>query len=227
MWMRAIALALVLGALAVGCSGSQDTDEGAAQATSTPTAPVPPCTPLDWDISPGAFSGGAPLPPQLYGSYGPGELQRWSQSEGAHDSQGSINEILGAPDGVQMIRWGEGSSLDGETTVECSTGWGCFGGQLDYGWENGIIFDLTPGTDVVFPHIWKLGTGDDGERVLEVWEVKITPDEDADEAITQLRAYIEEESDSIAWDVSYFSAPDMDGGVPTVAEEHWTCDAPS
>lgn len=220
----------VAAVLAVGCSTSDKMTSGSdttvANATTAPASQVATCTNLEWDISPGAFSGGSQLPPQLYGSYGPGEQQKWDQEQGPHDSQGTIDEIIGAPDGVQMIRWGEGSSLDGKTTVECGTGWGCFDDRDDYGWENGIIYDLEDGEDVVFPHIWKLGTDDAGTRTVEIWEVKVTPQDDAMAAIEDLRSYIEGEVDSIDWEVFYIEAPDMDGGIPTVDESFFSCAGP-
>ena len=223
---RTIATTLALVLLLAGCGGSDARAVGEPTAE-TATDTTSGCHDLGWDISPGAFSGGVELPAQLYGSYGPGQQQRWTPEDGPYDSQGGIDEILGAPNGVQMIRWGDGSSLDGRTTVECSTGWGCFDDREDYGWENGIIYDLVDGEDVVFPHIWKLSDDSTGTRQLEVWEVKLTPEDDAMAAIDDLRAYIEGESAAIDRDVFYISAPDMDGGIPTVSEQHFTCDGAS
>lgn len=224
---RTIVTTLALVLLLAGCSDGSDARAVGEPTAETATDTASECHDLGWDISPGAFSGGVELPAQLYGSYGPGQQQRWTPQDGPYDSQGGIDEILGAPDGVQMIRWGDGSSLDGRTTVECSTGWGCFDDREDYGWENGIIYDLVDGEDVVFPHIWKLSDDAAGTRQLEVWEVKLTPEEDAMAAIDDLRAYIEGESASIDRDVFYISAPDMDGGIPTVSEQYFTCDGAS
>ena len=230
--MRTLGTIIGVAALLVtGCAGDDETgstaDGTAAATTAAVVADPETCTSLEWDISPGAFSGGSQLPAQLYGSFGPGEQQKWDQQQGPHDSQGTINEIIGAPDGVQMIRWGEGSSLDGETTVECGTGWGCFDDREDYGWENGIIYDLVDGEDVVFPHIWKLGTDDSGTRTVEIWEVKLTPADDAMAAIEDLGKYVEGDVDSIDWEVFYIAAPDMDGGIPTVDESHFSCEGSS
>ena len=80
---------------------------------------------------------------------------------------------------------------------------------------------------MVFPHIWKLGTDDSGTRTVEIWEVKLTPADDAMAAIEDLRKYIEGDVDSIDWEVFYITAPDMDGGIPTVDESHFSCEGSS
>jgi len=71
---------------------------------------------LAWDISPGAFVGCRSLPPQLYGSFGPTELQFWNISSGAPQpiteeiagplaGDWLIDEVVGTPNGVTLIRY--------------------------------------------------------------------------------------------------------------------------
>ncbi|MEZ5269816.1 MAG: hypothetical protein R2789_15025 [Microthrixaceae bacterium] len=110
---------------------------------------------------------------------------------------------------------GEGSSLDGETTVECGTGWGCFDDREDYGWENGL--STTSST----ARTWSSRTSGSSAPTTAAparWrsgEVKLTPADDAMAAIEDLRKYIEGDVDSIDWKVFLHRGSRHDGGIPT------------
>lgn len=176
---------------------------------------------LNWGISPGAYTGGTELPPQLYGSFGPAVFYAWNQKDGPHNPAGTINEIIGTPNGTTMIRWGKDSRLDGITTVECSTGWGCYDGRKDYGWEVGIIFDMTAGSDVTFLHIWKCTADEDGNRKLELWETRLPEGQDVWATLNRMKDAIDG-GDAFDGEIDYFAPPAMKGGIANVDPQYWT-----
>jgi hypothetical protein len=173
---------------------------------------------IAWDISPGAFTGCRTLPPQLYGSFGPTELLFWNISSGhpqpiTEDIAGpelagtwTIDEIMGTPNGATLIKWADDGKQQGVTSVECATAWGTW--DLNYGWENGIIYNFTGQSFVYFGHIWRRT-----EQYFEIWEVA---DTDLSYHIDDMRAAIEGRNPdyALANDLRYLKAPMM-GGHPT------------
>ena len=169
---------------------------------------------LMWDISPGAFTGCRSLPPQLYGSFGPTQLFYWNITSGrpqeiteeiAGDLAGewTIDEIMGTPNGATLIKWAADGKQEGVTSVECATAWGTW--DLNYGWENGIIFNFTGQQFVYFGHIWRRT-----EQFFEIWEVA---DTDLSYHIDDMRAAIEGRNPdyALANDLRYLKAPNMYG----------------
>ena len=170
---------------------------------------------LLWDISPGAFTGCRSLPPQLYGSFGPTELFYWNITSGQPQpiteeiagpelaGQWTIDEIMGTPNGATLIKWAPDGKQQGVTSVECATAWGTW--DLNYGWENGIIYNFTGQKFVYFGHIWRRT-----EQFFEIWEVA---DYDLKYHIDDMRAAIEGRNPNyaLANDLRYLKAPNMYG----------------
>ena len=158
----ALAAAAVL--IATGCGGDGASAEG-------PGA-TPPPTPCVRDGQ--GFTGGATVPLQIFGSYGPGTSQLWDVATGkaAGDSQ-KVQMATGFPNGVVTILWGEGAKAGTNVmTVECTTGWDTYSpDDTRRLWHAGIIFDEIPGlgTNTYFCHHIIMDTS--GRRVvMKMWE---------------------------------------------------------
>jgi hypothetical protein len=161
---------------------------------------------LSYDVSPGVFDGCISLPPQLYGSFGPTQVYVWDPTtgqdkyykqcpEGQPDENGmceigtvaknwTIDEVIGTPNGATILKWNPDGYNAGLSSVECATAWGTW--DLNYGWENGIIYNFTSREFVYFGHIWKRSLGP--VDYLEFWEVSAS---DLSYHIDELRSAIE------------------------------------
>lgn len=172
-------------------------------------ADCPPCGDLNWNVSPGAYVGGVPLPAQLYGSFGSCDLYKWENGQQT-SKVGSLNEIIGTPNGTTMINWNENEAPNinsGMITVECCIGWGVYETSTDYskGWEVGAIWDMTLGSNALFIHVWERKLNEAGEPVLNLWEALIGNDDPIDEKVALLNMATTSTSNTLdGYDIYYF-----------------------
>jgi|GEM_PF-772240 len=100
------------------------------------------------------FSGGAPMPNQLVGSFGPAVFQPWMIKEGRADDRfvpRGVHFLSGFTNGSTQIVWSGRRS-----TFECNMGWSCFDkNDKSYLWEKGVIFKPN-GKTMHYCHIVKL-----------------------------------------------------------------------
>ena len=94
----------------------------------------------------GAFKSKVALPPELYGSRGPGKVYLWENNERGK-LIGNIVEIRGV-DGTTMLTWGKPvrnsviKITPGVVTTKCATGGGYFDKSRKNGWETGTFLRL-------------------------------------------------------------------------------------
>lgn len=100
------------------------------------------------------FKGGAPIPPQLIGGYGPGYIIPWdSKAKKPKKGYGPVffQAISGLPNGVTQIDWDTTHS-----TLECTLGWSCLNDNKSWLWHKGIVFNLIKGKDTIMCHLIKI-----------------------------------------------------------------------
>lgn len=104
------------------------------------------------------FSGGAPTPNQLVGSFGPAVFQPWLIQEAKPDRRFvplAISFLSGFTNGSTQIVWSARRS-----TFECNMGWSCFKrDDPSFLWEKGVIFKPN-GKVMHYCHIMKLSEPD-------------------------------------------------------------------
>lgn len=172
------------------------------------------------------FTGGATVPRQIFGSYGPGQSLVWDVESGSTtgDPQ-NVQMATGMPNGVVTILWGEGAGAgDNTLTVECTSSWDVYD-EADPTtlWHAGIIFDEIPGlgTNTYFCHHIVMDTSGEA-AVMKMWETYWTYGEDYSCPET-LRAILDGELD-FPNPVTYLELPDTGIGAATVPPDQWTTD---
>ena len=106
-------------------------------------------------------------------------MYRWTdyiQNKTNADILGTMDFILGTSNGVTIIRWNKNyqikdGSYDGKFSTEMCTGWGTYTRKHlknDYGWENGIILNMSNNKNAPFIHIWYRT-----KKKLYMWEIRI------------------------------------------------------
>ena len=74
---------------------------------------------VNTNISPGIFLGGCPIPPQLYGCFGPAKMYKWTdyiKKKNKAKIYGTLDFILGTSNGTTIIRWNKNYQIkDGST----------------------------------------------------------------------------------------------------------------
>lgn len=201
--------------VAVGCAGD-DTD---TIWTAGERPPLYDCT-KDGQ----GFTGGATVPRQIFGSYGPGQSLLWDVKAGrtAGDAQ-NVQMATGFPNGIVTILWGEGAKAGANVmTVECTTGWGTYDpDDPSLLWQAGIIFDEIPGlgTNTYFCHHIEMDTS--GPRtVMKMWESYWTYGEPYTCPAT-LRDALDGKGD-FPNPITYLELPDTGIGAATVPPAEWT-----
>ena len=156
--------ALVLAACATG-----GTEPAADPAGSAPAQALQDCA-KDGQ----GFTGGATVPRQIFGSYGPGTSQEWDVESGTTTgTPQNITMATGMPNGTVTILWGEGADAGSHVlTVECTTAWDTYSDDdLTTLWHAGIIFNEIPGlgSNTYFCHRIEMDV--DGDDVtMKMWE---------------------------------------------------------
>ena len=208
------ALSLVL----VGCSSNESS-------TAAGGADLPDCTKLGQ-----GFTGGATVPRQIYGSYGPGQSLVWDVASGTTNGGAqNVEMATGFPNGVVTIMWGEGADAGSNVmTVECTTAWDTYDDDdLNTLWHAGIIFNEIPGlgSNTYFCHHIEMDTGSDAVT-MKMWETYWEYGEDytcPDTLVDILGGEITDFPNPI----TYLELPDTGIGVPPVPPEDWTSDGTS
>jgi hypothetical protein len=173
------------------------------------------------------FTGGATVPRQIYGSYGPGQSLVWNVQSNATDGGAqNVEMATGFPNGVVTILWGEGAAAgEGVMTVECTTAWDVYDdADPTFLWHAGIIFDEIPGlgSNTYFCHHIKMDTSGDSV-VMKMWETFWTYGEDYTCPDTLLGVLDGEISD-FPNPITYLELPDTGIGVDVVPPSEWTTD---
>lgn len=215
--------------LLAACSGSADdaTDAGAdtSDAQATDASPLQDCTKLGQ-----GFTGGATVPRQIYGSYGPGQSLGWDVATGTTtgDAQ-NVEMATGFPNGIVTILWGEGAKAGSNVmTVECTTAWDVYDpNDLGTLWQAGIIFDEIPGlgTNTYFCHHIVMDDSTDSVT-MKMWETYWTYGEDYTCPDT-LRGVLDGEITDFPNAITYLELPSTGIGAPPVPPEDWTADGTS
>lgn len=173
------------------------------------------------------FTGGATVPRQIYGSYGPGQSLVWNvQTDSTDGGAQNVEMATGFPNGVVTILWGEGAAAgEGVMTVECTTAWDVYDdADPTFLWHAGIIFDEIPGlgTNTYFCHHIKMDTTGDAV-VMKMWETFWTYGEDYTCPDTLL-AVLDGEITDFPNPITYLELPDTGIGVDVVPPSEWTTD---
>ncbi len=199
-------------------------------------ADCPPCANLNWNVAPGAYIGGVPLPAQLSGSFGNCDLYKWENGRKT-TIVGNLNEITGTPNGTTMINWRVNAAPNinaGMTTVECCIGWGVYETISDYskGWEVGAIWDMTLGSNALFIHIWERKISASGQPILNLWEALIGNDDPIDELVELLNIATTSTSNPLPdYDVYFFQTKPIGvgaypQGIKNITDQsHWAVPA--
>ena len=154
--------------LVAACSGA-DSEPSAQPASPAGTATLQDCT---GDGQ--GFTGGATVPRQIFGSYGPGTSAEWDVASGrTTGTPQNISMATGMPNGIVTILWGEGADAGSNVlTVECTTAWDTYReDDLTTLWHAGIIFNEIPGlgSNTYFCHRIEMDV--DGDDVtMKMWE---------------------------------------------------------
>ncbi len=204
------------GLLLASCSSGSDSSE----VTNSPG--LSDCTKVGQ-----GFTGGATVPRQIYGSYGPGQSLVWNVQSNATDGGAqNVEMATGFPNGVVTILWGEGAAAgEGVMTVECTTAWDVYDdADPTFLWHAGIIFDEIPGlgSNTYFCHHIKMDTSGDSV-VMKMWETFWTYGEDYTCPDTLLGVLDGEISD-FPNPITYLELPDTGIGVDVVPPSEWTTD---
>ncbi len=175
------------------------------------------------------FTGGATVPLQIFGSYGPGKSLAWdvATKSTAGDAQ-NVEMATGYPNGIVTILWGEGAKAGSNVmTVECTTGWATYSkDDPSRLWQAGIIFNEIPGlgTNTYFCHHLVMDTS--GSRVvMKMWETYWTYGEDYTCPDT-LRAALDGKGD-FPNPITYLELPATGIGAPPVPPEQWNSEGTS
>lgn len=217
-WWKTAPVVVAAAVMAGGCSASGDSpaEPGGASAA----APA-----LSDCVRDGqGFTGGATVPRQIYGSYGPGKSQVWDVDKGATaGGTQNVNMATGFPNSVVTILWGKGAKAGEDVmTVECTSGWDTYDDSDPTKlWHAGIIFDEIPGlgSNTYFCHDIEMDTSGD-RTVMKMWETYWAYGEDYTCPDT-LKAAMAGEID-FPNPVTYLELPDTGIGAATVAPQDWT-----
>jgi len=171
------------------------------------------------------FTGGATVPRQIYGSYGPGKSLAWDVSSGtAGGDPQNVEMATGFPNGVVTILWGEGAAAGSQVmTVECTTGWDVYDADDPSRlWHAGIIFDDIPGlgSNTYFCHHIEMDTSA-GAAVMKMWETYWSYGQDYSCPDTLL-AIMDGQITDFPNPVTYLELPDTGIGAATVDPDQWT-----
>jgi hypothetical protein len=170
------------------------------------------------------FTGGADVPLQIFGSYGPGQSKAWDVETGkAGGNAQNVQMATGMPNGIVTILWGKNAGAgDNTLTVECTTGWGTYSDDDPTRlWQAGIIFDEIPGLgeNTYFCHHIEMDTAADA-ATMKMWETywKFGEDYSCPQTLTAAL-----DGDSTAPNpVTYLELPDTGIGADTVPVDQWT-----
>lgn len=218
----ALAALLLSSALLVVSACSGDTTDAESSAGSSPAL-------TDCTKDGQGFTGGATVPLQIFGSYGPGQSRVWDVSSGttAGGAQ-NVQMATGFPNGIVTILWGEGAAAgDNAMTVECTTGWDTYSeDDPTVLWQAGIIFDEIPGlgSDTYFCHHIEMDTS--GARVvMKMWETHWKYGEDYTCPDT-LRSALDGKGD-FPNPITYLELPATGIGAAPVPPSEWNSDGTS
>lgn len=172
------------------------------------------------------FTGGATVPLQIFGSYGPGQSLVWDVAKGktAGGAQ-NVQMATGMPNGIVTILWGKDAGAGENTlTVECTTGWGVYDEDDPTKlWHGGIISNGIPGlgTDTIFCHRIEMDTSGD-QVTMKMWETfwKYGEDYTCPDTLQQI---LDGDLD-FPNPVTYLELPDTGIGAGTVPPSEWTTD---
>jgi len=202
----------------VGCSDSPST-------SASSTSNLQDCTKIGQ-----GFTGGATVPRQIFGSYGPGQSLLWDVETGKTkgDAQ-NVEMATGFPNGIVTILWGEGAKAGSNVmTVECTTAWDVYDeNDLSTLWQAGIIFNEIPGlgTNTFFCHHIVMDKSTDAVT-MKMWETYWTYGQEYTCPDTLLDVLDGEISD-FPNPVTYLELPSTGIGASPVPPEEWTADGTS
>lgn len=208
-------------AVLTGCSSTGDTsgDSDGVSASPTQAAAEADC------VKDGqGFTGGASVPVQIFGSYGPGKSKGWDVATGktTGDAQ-NVQMATGMPNGIVTILWGKDAGAgDNTLTVECTTGWATYSDDDPIRlWQAGIISDEIPGlgTNTYFRHHIEMDTSG-ASTTMKVWETywEFGEDYTCPETLTSAL----DGSSEAPNPVTHLELPDTGIGAATVPQEDWT-----
>ena len=202
----------------VGCSSNDSP-------TAAGASDLPDCTKVGQ-----GFTGGATVPRQIYGSYGPGQSMVWDVESGSTNGGAqNVEMATGFPNGVVTIMWGEGADAGSNVmTVECTTAWDTYSDDdLNTLWHAGIIFNEIPGlgSNTYFCHHIEMDTASDAVT-MKMWETFWEYGEDYTCPDT-LVDILDGEITNFPNPITYLELPSTGIGVPPVPPEDWTSDGTS
>jgi len=216
-----VSVALVAAFTLVLSACGSSADDGAADSA---TEGLSDCTKVGL-----GFTGGATVPRQLYGSYGPGQSLLWDVEKQATDGGAqNVNMATGFPNGVVTILWGEGAAAgENVMTVECTTAWDVYDdSDPSRLWQAGIIFNEIPGlgSNTFFCHHIEMDTSGD-EVTMKMWETFWEYGEDYTCPDTLLEVL--DGSMDFANPITYLELPHTGIGATVVPPDQWTTDGTS
>lgn len=160
--------------IATACSFSTQDPLTNSESPSSSESPAAGTATKDCKKDGQGFTGGATVPLQIFGSYGPGKSRSWDvEAKEATGTGQNVQMATGLPNGIVTILWGENAEAgDGTFTVECTIGWATYNNEDPKTlWQSGIIFDEIAGlgTNTFFCHHIEMDISGDDVR-MKMWE---------------------------------------------------------